>query len=239
MDGTSRGSFITFEGSEGCGKTTQIRLLVQRMEAEGRRVEQFREPGGTVLGEQIRTLLQHTPEVADMVPEAELCLFAASRCQLVREKILPALAGGWDVVADRFFDSTTVYQGFGRGLPIDLVNAVNGLAVGQARPDITIVLDMDSREAFDRVMRRGGERDRMEQLPPDFYETVRQGFLSLAAADRERMQVVDASLPAEQVAAIVWQKVSACLSPGLLDASHRPGRGRGRGRGDSDGRGAS
>ena len=117
-----RGLFITFEGSEGCGKTTQIDALRERLEAGGRRVCQVREPGGTVVGEKIRDLLQYTPEAANMCSEAELCLFAASRSQLVREKIGPALAGGWDVIADRFFDSTTVYQGIGRGLPLSLIH---------------------------------------------------------------------------------------------------------------------
>jgi len=203
----SRGLFITFEGSEGCGKTTQIAALRERLEAEGRTVEQVREPGGTVVGEKIRELLQYTPEVKDMCSEAELCLFAASRSQLVREKIGPSLASGSDVIADRFMDSTTVYQGIGRGLPRELVEGINGLAVGDLKPHLTVVLDMDSRHAFERVSARAGVEDRMEQLPPEFYESVRQGYLELARNEPERIEVIDATQTMDEISEIIWQVV--------------------------------
>lgn len=199
-----RGVFISFEGSEGCGKTTQIRLLRERMEALGRRVEQFREPGATALGERIRQLLQFTPEVADMCPQAELLLFAASRAQLVRECISPALESGRDVIADRFLDSTTVYQGIARGLRLEQVAAVNELAVGAVEPQLTIVLDMDSAAAFERVADRDGPVDRMEQESTEFYESVRSGYLEVASREPARIRVVDASAPVEQVAEVVW-----------------------------------
>lgn len=210
--GTKRGMFISFEGSEGCGKTTQIESLRGRLEAGGRQVRQFREPGGTALGERIRDLLQYTPEVADMCPEAELLLFAASRCQLVRTEIQPALESGWDVIADRFLDSTTVYQGFARGLPLKSLEAVSELAVGSVKPELTIVLDMDSVQAFDRVERRGGREDRMEQQSPEFYESVRRGYLKVAELEPDRVHVIDASLSKEQVGEMVWARVQELIA---------------------------
>lgn len=204
--------FISFEGSEGCGKTTQIESLRGRLEAGGRQVRQFREPGGTALGERIRDLLQYTPEVADMCPEAELLLFAASRCQLVRTEIQPALESGWDVIADRFLDSTTVYQGFARGLPLKSLEAVSELAVGSVKPELTIVLDMDSVQAFDRVERRGGREDRMEQQSPEFYESVRRGYLKVAELEPDRVHVIDASLSQEQVGEMVWARVQELIA---------------------------
>lgn len=210
--GTKRGMFISFEGSEGCGKTTQIESLRGRLEAGGRQVRQFREPGGTALGERIRDLLQYTPEVADMCPEAELLLFAASRCQLVRTEIQPALESGWDVIADRFLDSTTVYQGFARGLPLKSLEAVSELAVGSVKPELTIVLDMDSVQAFDRVERRGGREDRMEQQSPEFYESVRRGYLKVAELEPDRVHVIDASLSQEQVGEMVWARVQELIA---------------------------
>jgi len=206
------GLFITFEGSEGCGKTTQITALKARLEASGNDVRQVREPGGTVVGEKIRDLLQYTPEAANMFPEAELCLFAASRSQLVREVIAPTLAAGTDVIADRFFDSTTVYQGVGRGLPLDQVHSINGLAVGGHRPHLTVLLDMDSGHAFERVTKRAGVEDRMEQLPPEFYESVRQGYLDIARDEPDRMKVVDASQSNEKVSEDIWAHVEAARS---------------------------
>ena len=206
----SRGIFITFEGSEGCGKTTQITGLRERLESEGRKVCQVREPGGTVVGEKIRDLLQYTPEAANMCSEAELCLFAASRAQLVREKIQPALDEGFDVIADRFMDSTVVYQGMGRGLPLDMVHSVNDLAVGSTRPDLTVLLDMDSEQAFERVRKRAAAiEDRMEQLPAEFYEAVRNGYLEIAKKDPERIKVVNAAQEIESIRDEIWEWVSA------------------------------
>jgi dTMP kinase len=130
------GFLLSFEGSEGCGKSTQIRLLRERLEQSGRRVEVLREPGGTEIGESIRHLLQHSKEGAAMTPEAELLLFAASRAQIVREKIRPLLEAGVFVILDRFLDSTSVYQGHARGLPLDAVNAINRFAIGGTLPQL-------------------------------------------------------------------------------------------------------
>jgi dTMP kinase len=191
---STRGRFISFEGSEGCGKSTQLARLRARLEAEGKDVLLTREPGGTPAGERIRDLLQHDPEGEGLTPEAELLLFAASRAQLVREVILPALDAGTWVLADRFLDSTTVYQGVGRGLDLAAVSAINGFAVGDCLPDTTILLDLSVAEGRARIgARDGGAADRMEREPDSFFEKVRAGYLELAAANPERFAVLDAS----------------------------------------------
>lgn len=199
-----KGRFISFEGSEGCGKSTQIRLLADALERDGRQVLLTREPGGTVVGEHIRDLLQHTPEAAAMTPEAELLLFAASRAQLVREVLRPALEQGRWVVADRFLDSTTVYQGLARGLERGAVEAVNRFAVGSLLPDLTLLLDMDAAEGLARAnaaSREAGRTDRMEGQGLEFFEKVRQGYLELAASEGSRIEVIDASGGIEEVQA--------------------------------------
>lgn len=201
------GFLISFEGSEGCGKSTQIQRLRARFEAAGRTVLMMREPGGTVVGEHIRTLLQHTPEAAALSPEAELLLFAASRAQLVREKIRPSLEAGNVVVLDRFLDSTTVYQGVARGLPLESVHAINRFAVGGTLPHLTIVLDMSARAAWERIQASGRELDRMESEPLEFFEKVRQGYLHLAVEQPGRMVVLDAAQTPEAIEAQIWKLV--------------------------------
>ena len=194
------GFFITFEGSEGCGKSTQIRRLASALESAGHPPLLVREPGGTAIGERIRNILQHSKEGLAMVPEAELLLFAASRAQLVREIILPALAEGRTVISDRFLDSTTVYQGVARKLGASDVEAINLFAAGPRKPSITFLMDMDSATAMIRTKSRGGEKfDRMEQLPAAFYEAVRSGYLEAAAREPERFRVIDASLDEETI----------------------------------------
>ena len=198
---------ITFEGSEGCGKSTQIARLRARLEAAGCEVIMMREPGGTVVGEKIRDLLQHTKEAANMTPESELLLFAASRAQLVREKIRPALERGAMVILDRFLDSTTVYQGIARGLPMESVMAINRFAVGHTVPDLTLVLDMDAKLAWERIHATGRELDRMESQPLAFFEKVRQGYLHLAVEQPDRMVVLNAAQTPEEIEAQIWKLV--------------------------------
>lgn len=198
---------ITFEGSEGCGKSTQIARLRTRLEAAGCEVIMMREPGGTVVGEKIRDLLQHTKEAANMTPESELLLFAASRAQLVREKIRPALERGAMVILDRFLDSTTVYQGMARGLPMESVRAINRFAVGDTIPHLTVVLDMDAKLAWERIHATGRELDRMESQPLAFFEKVRQGYLHLAVEQPGRMVVLNAAQTPEEIEAQVWKLV--------------------------------
>ncbi len=201
------GFLLSFEGSEGCGKSTQIRLLCERLEAEGQPVEVLREPGGTAAGEQIRHLLQHAKEGDGLCAESELLLFAASRAQIVREKIRPLLAAGTFVILDRFLDSTTVYQGFARGLPLDSVHAINAFAIGGTLPDLTLLLDMDNATARDRIARSGRTLDRMENQPVAFFEKVRAGYLELARAEPQRIRVLQAAQSPEAVHADIWSLV--------------------------------
>lgn len=205
----SAGFLLSFEGSEGCGKSTQIALLRSRLESAGRSVVVLREPGGTELGESIRHLLQHAKEGAAMTPETELLLFAASRAQLVREKIRPLLEAGTFVILDRFLDSTTVYQGIARGLPLESVRAINRFAIGGTLPQLTLVLDMDSATARQRIHQTGRELDRIESQPLAFFEKVRQGYLEVAQAEPERVKIIDASASPETVHASIWQIIAA------------------------------
>lgn len=205
----SAGFLLSFEGSEGCGKSTQIALLRTRLEDLGREVVVLREPGGTELGESIRHLLQHAKEGAGMTSETELLLFAASRAQLVREKIRPLLEAGTFVILDRFLDSTTVYQGIARGLPLESVRAINHFAIGGTLPQLTLVLDMDSATARQRIHQTGRELDRIESQPQSFFEKVRQGYLEVARAEPARVQIIDAAAAPEVVHHCIWQIITA------------------------------
>src|SRR2546430_12987220 len=181
--------FITFEGSEGCGKSTEVQLLANRLDMAGVPFLITREPGGTPIGESIRELLQFAPQSAGMRPETELLLFEASRAQLVREVIKPALDRGECVIDDRFFDSTTVYQGVARKLDRKVVRQLNAFAVGDSVPDITFLLDVDLQTAHARM--KGPRRpDRMEQEADEFYEKVRDGYLELAKWQKDRVVVI-------------------------------------------------
>jgi dTMP kinase len=207
----SHGLFITFEGGEGCGKSTQLERLAARWRGLGRDVVTTREPGGTEIGEHLRELLQFSKAGHGMAPETELLLFAASRAQLVRELLRPALARGAIVLADRFLDSTTVYQGVARQLDPAQVAAINAFAVGDCRPDLTFLFDLDPDEARARLMRRPrpvGAPDRMESQPREFHDAVRRGYLALAAAEPARVQVLDAAASVEELAEQVWRRVS-------------------------------
>ncbi len=202
-----RSFFITFEGSEGSGKTTQIDLLATRLEREGYDVVVTREPGGTAIGEEIRHLLKHAESGRGMCPESELLLFAASRAQLVREVILPALRNGKILICDRFLDSTTVYQGVARQLSQDPVSVINRFAVGEVLPALTLVLDVPAEIGLARIRHRpSGLPDRLEQENIDFYQRVREGYLLLARSLPERFHVVDGTLPTEQIADQIWHE---------------------------------
>ena len=204
----SRGLFITFEGSEGCGKSTQVQRLAARLERESVPFLLTREPGGTAIGEKIRDLLQFAPESAAMRPETEVLLFEASRSQLVREVIEPALENGLLVISDRFFDSTTVYQGAARRLDPQAVEQLNAFAVGDCRPDITLVLDVDVATARARMLRRArpvGAPDRMEQEPVEFYERVCAAYRELAVREKNRLQLIDGARAADEIEADIWR----------------------------------
>jgi dTMP kinase len=206
----ARGVFISFEGSEGCGKSTQIQRLADRFRQAGHRVLMTREPGGTEIGEQLRHLLQHSKAGYAMAPETELLLFTASRAQLVREVITPALAEGTMVLADRFLDSTTVYQGVARRLDPAQVSAINRFAVGSVLPDATFVLDLDPVEARRRMSQRTLV-DRMESQPPEFYQAVRNGYLALARENPQRVHLLDGNEPIETLASRIWEHVATLL----------------------------
>jgi len=203
------GRFITFEGTEGGGKSTQIDLLAKRLRERGLTVRTLREPGGTPIGEEIRHTLQHSAQNEAMTAEAELLLLNASRAQLVREVIRPALKAGEIVICDRFYDSTTAYQGYGRALDLQLVRTVTDMAVGATRPDLTILLHIpvNVSEAR-RKSRPAAGRDRMEELDHAFFERVEQRFSAIAAAEPKRVRVLDATQPIERVHDQIWALVA-------------------------------
>jgi dTMP kinase len=204
--------FITFEGSEGCGKSTQVRLLAERLTAADVPLFLTREPGGTPIGEIIRNLIQFAPESSAMTPETELLLFEASRSQLVREKIEPALDRGMVVISDRFADSTTVYQGVARRLNQEMVGHLNAVAVGRCWPDLTFVLDVDVATARTRMLRRvrpADAPDRMEQEPVKFYEAVCVAYRELAAREPHRIQLIDGRQPIATIEEEIWQTITA------------------------------
>jgi dTMP kinase len=196
--------FITFEGSEGSGKSTQVQRLAARLERSGVPYLVTREPGGTPIGETIRELLQFASHISGMTPEAELLLFEASRSQLVREIIKPALERGMCVIADRFFDSTTVYQGAARKLDPETVERLNAFAVGDCIPDITFVLDIDAATAKSR-MQKPRRPDRMEQEPAEFYERVREAYRELAAREPNRVVLINGLHNADQIENEIWE----------------------------------
>ncbi|MEZ7842661.1 MAG: dTMP kinase [Opitutales bacterium] len=206
------GLFITFEGTEGCGKSTQINALAARLQDQGQQVLQTREPGGTPLGEAVRNLLQHDEAGAGMSPEAELLLFTASRAQLTRERILPAIAKGEIVLCDRFMDSTTVYQGVARQIDTQAVATINRFAVGEARPDLTILIDLPPEVGMARVHARSdGQLDRIEQEAIEFFQAVRTGYLKLAESEPERFLVLDGSASVEVLEQQIWAAVQPRL----------------------------
>ena len=206
-----RGKFITFEGPEGAGKSTQAAMLIAKLEAHGIEVIYTREPGGTKLGEAIRGILQYNAANEDPCPESEVLLFEASRAQLVRHVIAPALARGAWVLCDRFADSTTADQGFGRGFPVDLMETINRFAIGSAVPDMTILLDVNVSLGMQRCAKRQvGQKikyDRIESEALAFHEKVRQGYLELARRYPERFRKVDAMRLPEPIAEDIWKLV--------------------------------
>lgn len=199
-----RGKFISFEGIEGVGKSTQIARFKAFLETRGNAVTFVREPGGTELGEDVRKILKFADYGDRMSAEAEALLFSAARAQLVREKLLPALDTGAYVLADRFTDSSVAYQGAGRGLGTEKIAAMNEFATGGLVPDFTVLLDLDPEIGFARTRSRAGESadgktDRMETFPRDFYERVRAAYLKLAEREPQRFFIVDASLAPDDV----------------------------------------
>ena len=211
----ANGVFISFEGSEGCGKSTQMDLLVRHLRTLGYRVRTAREPGGTPVGEEIRHTLKHSHNNAAMTAETELLLMNASRAQLVREVIRPALAAGEVVVCDRFYDSTTAYQGYGRQLDLKLVQTVIDAAVGDTRPNLTLLLTVTPEiSELRRALRQSSlpfMRDRIEEADRQFFERVDRGFAAMAAAEPNRFRVVETSGSMESVSDQIWDLVRPVL----------------------------
>jgi dTMP kinase len=211
------GLFITFEGTEASGKSTQLTLLAERLRSLGYTVRALREPGGTPIGEEIRHTLIHSRENEAMTPETELLLMNASRAQLVRELIRPSLAAGAIVLCDRFYDSTAAYQGYGRRLDLKMVKAIVDVAVGDTRPDLTLLLLVRPKVGEER--RRGRQsrnpavRDRMEEADQGFFQRVARGYEAIAAAEPGRVRKIDASRAIKTVSAAIWRHVRPILPP--------------------------
>ena len=209
------GLFITFEGTEGCGKSTQVKLLADRLRSLGYVVHTLREPGGTPIGEDIRHTLKHSHDNAAMTAEAELLLMNASRAQLVREIIRPALAAGEIIVSDRFYDSTTAYQGYGRQLDLQHVETVIEFAVGETKPDITLLVQVPPEVSADRLRSRQANlpfvRDRIEEADRAFFERVDRGYQAIAAADPDRIKIVNGAHSIADVSVDIWSLIEPRL----------------------------
>jgi dTMP kinase len=202
------GIMISFEGAEGCGKSTQIQRLHTNLEDAGFKVVSTREPGGTDIGEEIRHLLKYSHENVRMFPETELLLFAAARAQLVREVILPQINKGRIVLCDRFMDSTTVYQGIARQVSDDPLQTINEFAIGDIMPDLTFILDVPEEVSMQRVQERHeGPPDRFEQESIDFYAKVRKGYLLLAESMPDRFYIIDGTLDRKLIEDEIYQSV--------------------------------
>ena len=196
--------FITFEGGEGSGKSTQARVLYRRLLKLGIPALLTHEPGGTPLGKQLRRWLKGEGEID---PQTELLLFNASRANLVSRVIRPALEKGTVVICDRFADSTTVYQGYGRGLDFALIEAVNNIATHGLRPDLTVLLDVTVEQGLDRKKLR----DRFEREETAFHQRVRQGYLEMAKREPGRWLAIDASLPRKEITRLIWERMEPIL----------------------------
>jgi dTMP kinase len=222
------GLFITFEGTEGSGKSTQAAALAARLEAAGCTVATPREPGGTKAGEAIRAILQHEQSGETIYPETEILLFAASRAHLVRTVIQPALEAGQVVVCDRFADSTTAYQGYGRGMDVELILAINRLAMGSAQPDATILLDLDVERGFARLEERnrvrGVDRDRFEREAMAFHRRVRDGYTALARRFPERFVIVNTDRDRDTVSDDIWERIQGRFGERLSALAAEKGR---------------
>lgn len=201
--------FISFEGPEGAGKSTQIARLAHSLQAKGYAVTQTREPGGTAVGTRIREVLLD-PNLGEMEPLTEFLLYSASRAQLVREVIQPALGRGEIVLCDRYLDSSMAYQGFGRGLELQVLRDISWEVTGGMRPHLTFLLDLDPELGLERVAARGAT-DRLEQADLAFHRRVRAGFLELAQAEPERFVVLDAQNTADDLATTILNILSPTL----------------------------
>lgn len=207
-----KGSFITLEGVEGAGKSTQLAFIIDYLRSQGKHVIATREPGGTDIGERIRCLLL-TKEIKAMHAETELLLMYAARMEHIKKVIEPALQQGEWVVSDRFFDATYAYQGYGRGLDLARIDILNQFTVADIRPDLTLLLDVTLDVSEQRVNSRG-QQDRFELEKRDFFTKVREGYLLLAAKDKKRIQVIDARNSIQQVQVDIRTRLDMLLNNG-------------------------
>jgi dTMP kinase len=206
----SRGLFISLEGIDGVGKSTQVERLAEFFRAQGKTVVTTFEPGGTELGQEIRHLLLHRK--GDVAPRAEALLFAADRAHHIATKVRPALERGEIVITDRYLDSSVAYQGSGRDLDFEEVRNLSLFAVGGLLPDLTVLLDLEASKAMARRSKTGAEPDRLEREKSEFFETVRQSFLRLAAAEPNRFLVVDAELSPEEIQSAIRARAEKLLA---------------------------
>jgi dTMP kinase len=204
------GLFITFEGPEGSGKTTQVKRLAQRLAGGGRHVLALREPGGTSIGEQIRDVL-HSLDNREMQPRTEILLYCAARAQLVGQVIRPHLESGGVVLCDRYADSTLAYQGYGRGLDLATLRMILDFATSGLKPDLTFYLDIDVKAGLWRKQVGGEEWNRMDDLEVDFYRRVRAGYLEMVTQEPTRWAVIDAAQAAETIAEEIGQRVERVM----------------------------
>lgn len=209
------GFFITIEGIEGAGKSTQMALLKEYLEKSGKHVLALREPGGTLVGEKLRAILLNTHEGETIDPLTELFLYESCRVALVRNVIKPALDAGKTVICDRFIDSTIAYQGFGRGIDIKAIETLNSLASAGIVPDLTLLLDIAPDEGLKRAFKRinakaGLKEDRFEKESLEFHKKVREGFLHMAKKEPGRFKVIDGSLPAHEIHGKIRGVVGGC-----------------------------
>jgi dTMP kinase len=201
--------FITFEGGEGCGKSYQSKALYRHLLKGKIPVVLTHEPGGTPLGENITRWLKWRKDIK-LSATGELLLFSASRNQLVKDVINPALGNGKVVLCDRFYDSTTVYQGYGRGLDLDMIKRLNEISTDGLKPTLTVLLDIPSEDGLARKTR--DRQDRFEAEEIAFHEQVRQGYLQLARNEPKRFLVIDALLPGKEIAAVIWNRVERLIA---------------------------
>src|SRR6267378_7334544 len=210
-----KGLFISFEGTEGSGKSTQVSLLAEHLRFESYTVRTIREPGGTPIGEEIRHTLKHSAQNEAMTAETELLLMNASRAQLVREVIRPALAAGEIVLCDRFYDSTTAYQGHGRGLDLETVRRVIDFAVGDTRPDLTLLMLVSHEVSEERRLARQSTlpfmRDRIEEADRSFFDRVATGYNLIAAAEPQRVRSLNASGHVDEIRSVIWKLTEPLL----------------------------
>jgi dTMP kinase len=205
----NKGILITFEGIDGSGKTTQINELIRRLDQGNIDYRLFREPGGTRIGEKIRDILLDKDH-SSMLPITELLLYSASRYQLTMRLIIPALKAGKVVICDRFYDSTTAYQGFGRGIDLKFIKRLNAVATESLIPDKTFILDISLEERLQRLDEKNLDRLEMEVVV--FHKRVREGFIAMAREEPERMVLIDGSRPSEEISKEIWNHVKSIKS---------------------------